>query len=100
MSRLTESPRDKRIFSTGCASECPALWMPIRVLYRTREKLIWTDEQQKLNDCYFHQKDWRKCKKQVRYPTQLAPGLSLKYSIDSVLRYTMLLYAMLCYALL
>ncbi|BCR88121.1 coiled-coil-helix-coiled-coil-helix domain-containing protein [Aspergillus chevalieri] len=33
---------DKRIFSTGCAIE-----------------------QDKLNDCFFNKKDWRKCQKQM-----------------------------------
>ncbi|KJK61361.1 hypothetical protein P875_00042400 [Aspergillus parasiticus SU-1] len=35
---------DKRIFSTGCSVE-----------------------QDKMNDCYFAKKDWRACKKEVRW---------------------------------
>jgi cytochrome c oxidase assembly factor 4 len=41
---------DKRIFSTGCAIE-----------------------QDKLNDCFFNKKDWRKCQKQVSRRVALLP---------------------------
>lgn len=51
-------------------------------------KLTLEDEQQKLNDCYFQQKDWRKCKKEVSHASHPADCRILSpffcHSISSV----------------
>jgi hypothetical protein len=52
--------RDKRIFSTGCAGEL-ALPESLGIV------LTWkTEENTKMNDCYFEKKDWRLCRDEVR----------------------------------
>lgn len=83
---VTNRRRDKRIFSTGCAGE---LYLPIHTTHthiyiNGCERLTLEDEQEKLNDCYFQQKDWRKCKKQVSHALSLylvssLPGLYLPF---------------------
>lgn len=52
--------RDKRIFSTGCAGEFTIRPDNIYLI-----DVCFTEEQLKLNDCYYDKKDWRICKKEV-----------------------------------
>jgi cytochrome c oxidase assembly factor 4 len=61
---LKSLPRDKRIFSTGCAgtSGCG------------RALDLWDSdddaaENTKMNDCYYEKKDWRLCKNEVSFAT-------------------------------
>jgi hypothetical protein len=52
--------RDRRIFSTGCASEF-ALPKSLCIVLTQG-----TEENTKMNDCYFEKKDWRVCRDEVR----------------------------------
>lgn len=51
--------RDKRIFSTGCSGE------DIPVDNDRLYSDIGTEENTRLNDCFFEKKDWRACKSEV-----------------------------------
>ena len=59
--------RDKRIFSTGCAGK-------ITESLGHRQS-CWidgsTDENTKMNDCFYEKKDWRLCKNEVSRRTQV-----------------------------
>lgn len=41
--------------------------------YQARDADLLIEEQTKMNDCYFDKKDWRACKKEVRYGDQMNP---------------------------
>ncbi|EXJ68936.1 uncharacterized protein A1O5_07868 [Cladophialophora psammophila CBS 110553] len=49
---------DQRIFSTGCSGK-------FKVLCGTGRSEEETEEQLRMNDCYFEKKDWRACKAEV-----------------------------------
>lgn len=63
----TVRSRDKRIFSTGCAGTISYVSDKFNEKLADERPLI--EEQRKMNDCYFENRDWRSCKKEVRFPT-------------------------------
>ncbi|OCT51126.1 hypothetical protein CLCR_09224 [Cladophialophora carrionii] len=64
---------DQRIFSTGCAGK-----LEITVRSRLRDVTLTngTEEQLRMNDCYYDKKDWRACKAEVGVESPTPNALS------------------------
>ena len=62
---ILSAPREKRIFSTGCAGTGTPREARYENGHRRSNATMGTAEQTKMNDCYFEKKDWRVCQKEV-----------------------------------